>query len=259
MRAAGASGITLAWIAIALGVLALPGLIGLAAEILGVGDSQGLGFFFSLTPWLAIVSWILAIIATVIAGRRIARRKGDAQTVLAFLLAAPGAILGTGGLLVVASFLGVELGISQDNEAESAGRPAVATYTENGAELLCDNGDNGYGVNGYPWFQAFIDAPADLGSEALAREALAAAGYPGAERSEVSEYYDVPRSADAFEIHSLEVDEETLRTPKASIVVLPSGPVSLSCHYDGEYGRDFTPSSDRVVVFVQIALDHTGR
>ena len=254
--------VVLAWVAIAFGVLSLPG----ALYLLPVPPDTLLYTFAVLganyAPVTATLSWVLAVIAAVISGIRLIRRPRSRNSKKAFAMAAPGAVLGLIAWGVVIYFVGNLLGVFQTNGAENAGKLGVEHYLDQGASLICENGNNGHGVNSTPWYDAYIDAPAELGTEAQAREALALAGHPNVESPTMPEYYDLPATSDAFLVQSLDVDTGDYsgapEIPRGTIVVYPDTEVSLHCNPPfGSYGDDVAPRAGRVIIHVSLQLDKT--
>lgn len=252
----------LAWVAIGFGVIALPGLL---PFIPGIRETWLLAASIhaaNLAPFPATVSWLLAVIATVIALVQLIRRRNTRNARKALALAGPGAILGSAAVVFVYIYIGNLLGAFDPNAAEEPGVASVEHYLDQGASQICEESDNGHGENRYPWYTAYLDVPAEAGTEATAQEALAVAGFSDARVTEISEYYELPATTEAFMVESLEVQEAEYEgapiTPLARIEVFPDGPVSLGCFPpDGEWGDDIEPDEGRVIVVVHIVLDST--
>ena len=254
--------VTLVWVAIWFGLVSLPGALYL---IPGIRETPLFGIALAgsnLAPFTATISWILALIAAATSGVRLIRRPRTKNSKKAFLMAAPGAVLGAVALGFVVYSVGSMLGAFQPNEAEAAGKAGVEHYLDQGASLICDNGNNGHGVNSTPWYDAFIDAPEELGTAIQARDALALAGHPDTESPAMPEYYNLPASSKAIIVRSLDVYKNSaVGAPdisRATIVVYPDSEVSLSCYTaGGDYGDDVAPKAGRVIIHLSLQLEKT--
>ena len=254
--------VALAWVAIAFGVLSLPG----ALYLLPLPEASpwhGLALTVrGIAPATAIISWLLALIAALVSGARLIRAPRTRNSKMALALAAPGAVAGTIALAVVFYFIASVLGLTQPNEAERSGERAVQHYLDQGASLICDSGDSGHGPNRYPWYEAYLEVPAALGTEQQARDAVTAAGYTGARRSSVPGSYDLPVEASAFQVESLaeqipDFDGDRV-SPLATVEVLPWGRVSGSCSVaNGSWGDGTDQGDGTVLIAIRIRLDST--
>ena len=253
--------VALARVAIVLGVVSLPGLL---VFVPAVRDSPVFVLVLLasyVAPFTATVSWLLAVVAAVLSGARLIRRRRVRESKRALALAAPGAVLGTAALVFVVVYIGNMLGAFDPNEAARSGELAVDHYLDQGSSLICDHGNNGHGVNSTPWYVAYIDAPSDLQSAEQAQEALALAGFPDTRRAEIPEEYGQPVLTEAFRVESPEYDvsrDEALESPRAYVEVYPVERVSVSCSPPGgDYGDDLTADEGRAIVVVHVTLEPT--
>jgi uncharacterized integral membrane protein len=254
--------VTLAWVAIAFGAISLPGLL---TYLPGIRNTEFADYALlagNAAPFPAIVSWLLAVVATLVSAVRLIRGRNIRSSKRALALAAPGAILGTAALVLVVVYIGNLLGAFEPNEAAQAGEVAVDHYLDQGSTLICANDNNGHGINSTPWYVAYIDAPSDLQSVEQAQDALALASYPDAQAAALSEFYDLPASTEAFAVESLERGTDGYDgapgTPRASVQVFPADPVSPDCSPPGgDYGDDLTAGEGRVIVVVRVSLEKT--
>lgn len=254
--------VVLAWVAIGFGVISLPGVLGFLPGVYESALYELALVSSNLAPFTATLSWLLALIATVISGIRLLRPPRTRNAKRAFALAAPGALLGTVALVAVVIFIGNTLGLFQSNLAARPANAAIDHYQGEGASLICFSEDNGHFVNRYPWYSAFLEAPSRLGTESAARSAMEKAGYPDARLVEVDDYYELPEGTDSFVIESMETrateNEGDAAGSLATITVFTDGPVSLSCSPPGgEYGDDMTPAEGHVIIKVDITLSPT--
>jgi hypothetical protein len=254
--------VVLAWVAIAFGIAAVPGglfFLGLPA------DSPLYGLMITaagVAPVAAMISWLLALVAASISGIRLIRPPRSRESRKAFAMAAPGAVLGTVAMGLVIYFVGGMLGLTQANEAEKSGERAVDHYLEQGATLVCDNGDNGHGPNRFPWYEAYLEVPASLGSEAEARDAIAKAGYLGTRRTDVPESFDLPSQSGAFALESLDEQEPLYEgdtvSPHATVQVLPWGQVTEWCSLkDDSWADGVSQKNGTLLVAIHVLLDST--
>ncbi|MEO6115049.1 MAG: hypothetical protein ABIP33_01585 [Pseudolysinimonas sp.] len=234
--------LVLAWIALGFAVIALPGVL----IFLPWSDHVPalLLVLSSFSPLTAFVAWVLSLTATLMAGIRLIRRQGTRLSIIAIRVASPVAVLSTAALVVGVYFLASLLGLTQGNQAADLGRPLTADYTSHGARLICDNGDGGYGPdNRSPWYDAFLEAPASLGTEAQARKALKLSGFS-----------DLRPSDDAPPAHGFALTSGTTDR-SAGVVVFEKGGTSLYCSNGNvKYGTKYTPPAGSVLVHVSVYL-----
>lgn len=248
--------------AIAFGTVALPGLLVFIPGIHESAFSDVALIATYVAPLFALISWLLAVVATVRSGVRLIRRRNTRASAATLALAAPGAILGAAALVLVYIYIGNVAGAFHPNEAARAGELAVGHYLDNGATLICDDGNNGHGPNSTPWYTAYIDAPSALGEAGHGRAALAAAGFSDAETADIPDEYELPVTTEAFEIHSLETRTDEYdgapASPLARIDVFPVEPVPIFCSPPGgEYGDDRAAADGRATVVVHVQLEST--
>lgn len=258
----GSGVVALAWVAIGFGVISLPGLLVFLPFEYDTPIYDYAVLASNVAPFTATLSWLLAVIATAISGIRLIRPPRTRNAKRAFAMAAPGAVLGTAALVAVVILIGNMLGLFQSNLAAMPAEAVIDHYLGNGASVICYTENNGHFINSTPWYSALVDAPASMGTEAEARQALELAGYPDAQRTEVPDQYGVPESSEAFVVESLTVNPSEYEgdepSPQARVTVYADGPASADCTPPGgEYGDDVTPSAGRVLIHVHISLEPT--
>jgi hypothetical protein len=239
----------LAWVAIAFGAVSLPGLVGWLPGLDETIRVNLLGLT-NLSPLTAVSSWAAALIATIISGIALLRKRSSRRSNLALKLAAPGAVLGTVAIVVAVHFVASLLGLTQGNAAREIGEPAVNTYIAEHSTLVCENGDGGYGPdNRSPWYTAYLDVPKEVATEQFARDVLRDAGFTSPVRGEAHTGYGEEGPADSFAVH------DTSEDGGASIAVYPSGSVPRYCSDVGTYGDEMVIDDGRAIVVVSISLN----
>jgi hypothetical protein len=135
------------------------------------------------------------------------------------------------------------------NAAETDARPAVEVYTNGGANVICKNGDGGFGPdNRQPWFVEYLDVPGSFSTSQHAAGALKAANFDAPRVKAVAPYDGVAPPAGSFEVASDGAKH------LAFIDVYPSGSAPLFCTDAGiDYGKPYTPKAGRALVVVQVS------
>ena len=238
---------TLAWIAIGFGVVSLPGLLGFVP---GLPDSIRYSLLeaTNLAPITAVVSWLLALIAALISGIRLVPRTRTRSTAVSFAMTAPGAILGSIAIVMAFTFVGGLLGVGKGNVAQDLAVPVMSTYSDAGGSLLCTNGDGGYGPsNRQPWYQAYLDVPANIATEQQARDALIHAGFDDVTPAEPVIEYDEPTPDGSFAF-STATQGGTMTVAVHTLAAVP-----LLCGVEG-YGEEHVSAPGRALVSVYVSL-----
>ena len=196
----------------------------------------------------AVISWILALLATVIAVVSLMMRRRSPRVIRALRIAGPGAVLGTAAMVIAVVYVGGLFGLTQGDPARDLGKSMVGTYTDGGASLICDNGDNGHGPdNRTPWYEAYVDVPAGQATEAKARDALRVAGYGNAVAVKPSTDYADEAAAGIVEFRSRKGGRS------ASVTVIPIGSIPLYCSGSSiQYGQGHISSNGRALVIVGV-------
>ena len=227
--------LVLSWVGVGLAVLTV------AAFVLPLISRFAVQIFFA-----ALASAIAATVLAVIARRR---HQKERRSTIALWVSVTGVVIGTLQLGVIL-VLSVQLGVFNVNVAEPDGHSVVQAYTSQGATLICDRGDNGYGIaHGQPFYEAYLDAPAALGTTAAARRALESAGVESPSEQSVSSWGE-PLPAGAFAIGSIHGERSDL------VTISSAGAVPDYCGGGIDVEGDNQVEPGRVLIAVQVAYPH---
>lgn len=209
------------------------------------GASGPFGALAASAPFLVAAAVTFALAAMIVALVARSRRK-ERRSRVSLAIAIPGVVVGV-PLLAVGLYLASLLGVFHENVAQTQAGHAVQAYTSRGATILCENGNNGYGMdNTQPWYVAYLDAPESLGTRAVARQALKAAGVDGPVVPTPSSSSDQKTPASSIELAS---PDGTVRLEVARV-----GKVAQYCGGGIDYGRGNQVKPGRVLVAVSIIL-----
>jgi hypothetical protein len=199
-------------------------------------------------PETFVAALALAIAATAVAVVARRRHRRERRSTIALRISVPGVIVGA---LLLALALAVEsfFGAFHENVAQTEGHRIVESYTARDANLVCDYGSNGYGMdNSQPWYVAYLDAPESLGTFDAARQALRSAGVDSPTPQTPSTLSGDPAPAGTFDLGT------TLNDHSDQVTVSRVGAVPKYCEGTIDYDHGDQVKPGRVLILIMVTF-----